>query len=260
MRALWRRYLNGNPEYLAHYYWWAYLAPLGVWFFSHHLVINLILFGQYRRILDTLMQHMHTAPCGRMLQLTCAYGKLTPALAGLTDELHLTDVASIQLKIAGNRLAHQHRCALMARMNAESLAYSTNSFDTVIIFFLLHELPPAARQRALSEALRVLKPGGRLMIAEYGINRNRHPLHRVTTLRRMIERIEPFLHDFQHDNLPAQLQDHATIHGKSLQPADENHIFGGYYRVMLFHAWYIGKTNHNPTAQSVSSKLCKLSV
>ena len=236
MRALWRRYFNGNPEYLAHYYWWAYLAPFGVWFFSHHLVINLILFGQYRRILNTLMRHLHTAPCGRMLQLTCAYGKLTPALAGLTDELHLTDVASIQLKIARNGLAHQHCSALMARMNAESLAYSTNIFDTVVIFFLLHELPSAARQRALSEALRVLKPGGRLLIAEHSIDRNRHPLHRITPLRRIIERLEPFLHDFQHDDLPAQLQSHATKHGKSLQQVDENHLFGGYYRVMMFHA------------------------
>ena len=236
MRALWRRYLNGNPEYLAHYYWWAYLAPFGVWFFSHHIVINLVLFGQYRRILNALLQHLHTAPCGRMLQLTCAYGKLTPALAGLTDELHLTDVASIQLKIAGNGLAHQHRSALMARMNAEPLAYAADSFDTVVIFFLLHELPPAARQRALSEALRVLKPGGRLLIAEYGIDRNRHPLHRIALLRRIIERLEPFLHDFQQEDLPAQLQSCAMKHGRSLQPADEHPLFGGYYRVMMFHA------------------------
>lgn len=236
MRALWRRYLNGNPEYLAHYYWWAYLAPFGVWFFSHHFIINSVLLGQYRRILDALMRYLHTAPCGRMLQLTCAYGKLTPALAGLTDELHLTDVASIQLKIAGTGLARQQRSALMARMNAESLAYAANSFDTVVIFFLLHELPPAARQRTLNEALRVLKPGGRLLIAEYGIDRNRHPLHRLALLRRIIERLEPFLHDFQQDDLPAQLQSCALKHGKSLQLADEQALFGGYYRVMLFHA------------------------
>jgi len=236
VRPLWQRYLNGNPEYLAHYYWWAYLAPFGVWFFSHHFIINLILFGQYRRLLDTLMQHLHTAPCGRMLQLTCAYGKLTPTLAGLTDELHLTDVASIQLKIAGDGLARRHRSALMARMNAESLAYATNSFDTVVIFFLLHELPTAARQRALSEALRVLKPGGRLLIAEYGINCNRHPLHRITPLRWIIEHLEPFLHDFQHEDLPAQLEKHAMKHGKSLQQTSEKELFGGFYRVMTFHA------------------------
>lgn len=236
MRALWRRYLNGNPEYLAHYYWWAYLAPLGVWFFSHHVIINLILFGQYRRILDTLLRQLHQAPCGRMLQLTCAYGELTPALAGLADELHLTDVASIQLKIAENGLAHQHRSALMTRMNAESLAYSGNCFDTVVIFFLLHELPPPARQRVLSEAVRVLKPGGRLLLAEYGINRNQHLLHRITPLRLVIEHLEPFLRDFQQEDLPAQLQDCAARQGKSLQLAEEHSVFDGYYRVMMFHA------------------------
>lgn len=235
MRTLWRRYLNGNPEYLAHYYWWAYLAPIGVWFFSHHLIINAILFGQYRRLLGALMQHLRAAPCGRMLQLACAYGNLTPALAGLTDELHLTDVASIQLKIAGEGLAQQQRGALMTRMNAESLAYASSSFDTMVIFFLLHELPPAARQRALSEAVRVLKPGGRLLIAEYGVNRNRHPLHRITPLRRIIERLEPFLHDFQLEDLPAQLQSCAAEQGKALQQAGETQLFGGYYRVLIFH-------------------------
>ena len=73
-------------------------------------------------------------------------------------------------------------------------------------------------------------------LAEYGIDNNRHPLHRITPLRRIIERLEPFLHDFQHDDLLAQLQSYAIKHGKPLRQTDEKHLFGGYYRVMVFHA------------------------
>ena len=238
MSKRWQHYLDGNPEYLARHYWWAYLSPVGVWFFSHHIIINLILFGQYRRILDALTTRLNTAPCGRMLQLTCAYGELTPTLARLTDELHINDVALIQLRLAQKSLALQHRTAFLARMNAESLCYATDSFDTVVIFFLLHELPAAARQRALSETLRVLKPGGRLLIAEYAMNRaenraknrGRHLMHRAPW-RWILEYLEPFLHDFWHSDLTAQLESYALQQGKTLSHIGTTCVFSDFFRV-----------------------------
>lgn len=235
MPGFWRRYLDGNPEYLVRNYWWAYLSPAGVWFFSHQFIINLILFGHYRTILSALTVRLGQAPCGRMLQLTCAYGELTPALSAFTEELHLNDAAAIQLRLAKNTLSSRGLTARIARMNAEALAYATDSFDTLIVFFLLHELPAAARQRALEEALRVLKPGGRLLLAEYGANRGTHPLHRFLPLRWAMEKLEPFLHDFWHSDLHAQLQECAARKNKPLRLAGETAMFGGFYRVMEYH-------------------------
>lgn len=236
--GLWRRYLDGNPEYLAHYYWWAYLAPRGVWFFDHHLIINLILFGQYRTILDEVMRRYTKLQGTRTLQLTCAYGALTPtlALSANTQELHVMDVASIQLAATQTKLKAVARCATMVRMNAESLAYASDSFDSVIIFFLLHELPVAARERTLHEAIRVLKPGGHLLIAEYGENHGKHLLHRFTPWRWTLEKLEPFLHDFWHSNLDAQLIRLAAQQGKQLHANTETALFGGFYRVMEYRA------------------------
>ncbi len=236
MPSFWRRYLDGNPEYLVRNYWWAYLSPAGVWFFSHHTIINLILFGQYRTILSALTGHLGSTPCKRMLQLTCAYGELTPTLTGLTEELHLNDAAAIQLRLARSALSRRGRTAQMARMNAEYLAYATDSFDTLIIFFLLHELPPAARRRTLEEALRVLKPEGRLLLAEYGTNRGIHPLHRFLPLRWLMERLEPFLRDFRHSDLHGQLQACAACQNKTLRLVGETAVFGGFYRVVEYHA------------------------
>lgn len=236
MRGFWRRYLDGNPEYLVRNYWWAYLSPVGVWFFSHHAIINLILFGQYRPLLSALTERLHRAPCGRMLQLTCAYGELTPTLSSFTEELHLNDVAVVQLQLARRALSKRNRSAQMARMNAESLAYATDSLDTLIVFFLLHELPPAARQRALDEALRVLRPGGRLLLSEYGVNRGIHRLHRFAPLRWAMQRLEPFLRDFWHSDLHAQLHECAARQNKSLQLVGERAVFDGFYRVMEYHA------------------------
>ncbi len=236
MRRLWQRYLDGNPEYLVRNYWWAYLSPVGVWFFSHHFIINLILFGQYRALLSTLIARLGNIPSQRMLQLTCAYGELTPALARHTQELHLNDVANIQLRLAEKALHKQGQVAQMVRMNAESLAYATDSFDTLIIFFLLHELPATARQHVLAESMRVLKPNGRLLLAEYGMNHGSHPLHRFPPFRWTLEKLEPFLQDFWHSDLSAQLQACAAQQNKSLRLVSETAVFGGFYRVMEYHA------------------------
>lgn len=232
----WQRYMEGIPEYLARNYWWAYLSPRGVWFFNHHLIVNLILFGQYRTILNEVMRRYALLENSRTLQLTCAYGSLSPSLAlsKNTRELHVTDIAGIQLSATQTRLQAVSRSATMARMNAELLAYASDSFNTLIIFFLLHELPADARERALSEAIRVLRPGGHLLIAEYGENRAIHALHRCAPWCKIQEKIEPFLRDFRHCDLAAQLATIAARQGKQLHAAPETPIFGGFYRVMEY--------------------------
>jgi ubiquinone/menaquinone biosynthesis C-methylase UbiE len=238
MIEFWRRYRDGAPEYLARNYWWAYLNSAGVWFFDHYFVINSILFGQYRNILDEVIRRYSAMDGACTLQLACAYGSLTPALAQAvnTRELHLLDVAAIQLRAARRKIPPASKPVMYAQINAETLAYSDNSFDAAIIFFLLHELPGEARQRALRETLRVLKPGGCLLIAEYGANRGRHPLHRLAPLRRMLEGLEPFLGDFWHGDLGAQLAACARDSGKALRNNGETEIFGGFYRVVEYRA------------------------
>ena len=231
---LWQRYLAGAPDYLARHYWWAYLSPRGVWFFDHHWIIDLILFGQYRAILDEVMRRYAALPAGRTLQLTCAYGAITPTLASAanTTELHVMDVAQIQLTSAQHKLNAVSRHGNLARMNAEALAYADHSFDTLVIFFLLHELPPVARERTLREVLRVLKPGGTLLIAEYAQNQRQHWMQRFTPWRWVLEKLEPFLHDFWHSDLNAQLTQ--LSENKQLILSSETLIFGGFYRVQEY--------------------------
>lgn len=227
---------TGIPEYLAKHYWWAYLAPRSVWFFDHHLIINFILLGQYRRLLNEVMRHYSTLDRSRTLQLSCAYGSLTPtlALAPNTQELHVIDVASIQLSSAQNKLRAVSRTAQWVRMDAESLAYAPHQFDSVIIFFLLHELPEKARACALSEAIRVLKPGGQLLIAEYGEHHSNLLRFFLSPWCWIQERLEPFLSDFRHQNLTGQLQKQAQTQARQLQLETETLVLGGMFRVIHY--------------------------
>jgi len=231
--GIWRQFLDGLPEYLARHYWWAYLWPGGVWFFDHQPIINAILFGQYHRLsLRALKACMTDRPEGRLLQLTCVYGSLTPSLLKvMDDDLYLMDVADIQLATTRRKLADTEKERLLAvRMNAEYLAYRGDAFATILVFFLLHELPPAARDRTLSEVLRVLQPGGRLVIAEYGAS----PKYYLQWWLWLIPVLEPFLNSFRQQDLAATLNHHAQKHGKQLKQVDEFHCFADFYRVCIF--------------------------
>ncbi|MHB8454439.1 MAG: class I SAM-dependent methyltransferase [Acidiferrobacterales bacterium] len=241
MFARWRRYLAGHPEYLVRHYWWAYLSPLGAWFFDHRPIINAILFGQYARIMQETLRRYCASERGRTLQLASVYGDLTPTLVECTGEhdFHLMDVAAIQLLAARRKLQLKNRALrdldFLARMNAESLAYTSNGFDTVVIYFLLHELPKDARRRTLTETLRVLRPGGRLILAEYGTNANTHLLHRFPPFRWALQAAEPYLGNFWHQDLTALLRECGESVKKQVNFWGETPIFGGFYRVAEYH-------------------------
>jgi ubiquinone/menaquinone biosynthesis C-methylase UbiE len=51
---------------------------------------------------------------------------------------------------------------------AQSLPFEDNSFDLVTSTLFFHHLETEDKQRALQEVLRVLRPGGRLLIADWG--------------------------------------------------------------------------------------------
>jgi len=235
--GLWCRFRDGHPEYLTRHYWWAYLWRWGVWFFDHQPIINAILFGQYKTLsYRALHDCMTNRPAGRLLQLTCAYGSMTPSLLkSMDDELYLMDVAEIQLSATRKKIADTDKNRLLcARMNAERLAYVDDVFATVLIFFLLHELPPDARERSISEAIRVLRPGGRFVITEYEACPEKNLLWRLPLTRYMLQRLEPFLESFWHLDLAAMLDEHAKNQGKVIRQVDEFHCFAGFYRVSVF--------------------------
>lgn len=237
----WKAYArDGIPEYLARHYWWAYLSRNGVRVFDHQPIVSAILFGNYKKLLNATLRLLRGDRIGRTLQLTCAYGSLTPRLAEHVrpEELHVVDVAPIQLDITRRKVANESedsaRLTSFVRMNAESLAYADDSFDTVIIFFLLHELPPEVRQRALAEVVRVLRPGGRLLIAEYGALTGRHLFHKLPLFRWIFGTAEPFLPAFQREDLSASLRERCRTCGKRIVDTLEELKFGAFYRVVQY--------------------------
>ena len=233
---LYKKFLDGVPEYLARYYWWAYLWRGGIWFFDHQPVINAILFGQYDLLLKKTLAQVETRPDAKILQLTCVYGKLTPSLLSNTrNEIHLCDIADGQLQLARRKTLHYPGRCHLARMNAECLAYRNDTFDQVIVFFLFHEMPATARQRAYAEIARVVRPGGSVLITEYAETPQRQWLYRFVPFRFLLGHLEPFLAGFWREDVAEKLTVALGQNGKALDgELGVEHCFADFYRIMRF--------------------------
>lgn len=222
------------PEYLTRYYAWAYVWPISVWFFDHQPIINAILFGNYNRIMANTLRLLDPETAGSTLQIAAVYGKLTPIIARDIDDLHLIDAARIQLDLTKRKVEAIGRSIKLARMHAEALDYDDDRFDNALLFLLLHEMPPGPRRKTLREAVRVVRPGGSLVIAEYGELGNSHLFHRLPPMRRILTIAEPFLDTFWKESLVDVLGQCAAQAGKRIELEEQVDIFGGFYRVMRY--------------------------
>jgi ubiquinone/menaquinone biosynthesis C-methylase UbiE len=222
------------PDYLTRYYAWAYVWPISVWFFDHQPIINAILFGNYNRIMDNTLRLLDPGSTGSTLQIAAVYGKLTPIISRDIDDLHLIDAARIQLDAAERKVRPLGRSINLARMHAEALEYDDDRFDSALLFLLLHEMPPGPRRDTLREAVRVVRRGGHLVIAEYGELGDSHLFHRLPPMRRLLTIAEPFLDPFWKESLIDVLGECAARAGKRVELEEQVDIFRGFYRVMRY--------------------------
>jgi len=219
--------LPAIPQYLQAHYWWAYVHPRAVHFFERQWLVNLILWGNYKRLCNAVLHgYGHHLP-GRTLQIACAYGDLTPRLAtcvATEGALEIVDILPIQLENLASKLPRDLPIKLHC-MDSAALAFADASFDQALLFFLLHEQPQAVREKTLAEALRVVRPGGTLTIVDYA------PPHRLNPLRYfwkpVLDRLEPFARDLFSEEVAAWLPKHGSFTMISKQS-----FFGGMYQML----------------------------
>ena len=213
------------PDYLEDNYWWAYLHPRGVKFFDREWIVNLILFGNMARLRDAALGEFGRRLEGRTLQVACVYGDFSPKLAECIapgGSLDIVDVAPIQLANTRRKLPARAPVTLHQR-NSNNLAFDSGTFEQVIVFFLMHEQPDGARERTLAEAVRVLKPGGKLVLVDY------HRPHRWNPMRYFFRPILDFLEPFAVALWDRELASWLP-EGARLKQATKGTFFGGLYQ------------------------------
>ena len=217
------------PRYLEQVYWWAYVHPKAVHLFEREWLVNLILFGNYGRLRDAALAELGETVQGRTLQVACVYGNLTAKLRerlGEEASLDVVDILPIQLKNLARKLPPDERVALL-QGDSSSLACASASYDQVLLFFLLHEQPEHVRRATLSEAMRVVKPGGRVVIVDYHRPVPLHPLRLLMT--GVFRKLEPYAMDLWDREIEAFLPRRA----KPAAMRQETYYGGLYQKLVL---------------------------
>ena len=217
------------PRYLESVYWWAYVHPRAVALFEREWLVNAILFGNYARLRNHALDALGRNIPGRTLQVACVYGNLTPRLlARLTPDaaLDVVDILPIQLKNLKAKLPADARVTL-TQGDSSSLHLADASVDQVLLFFLLHEQPEAVRRGTLAEAMRVVKPGGKVVIVDYHRPSALHPLRWL--MKGVFRKLEPYAMDLWRNPVESFLPD-----GVAPSVAHKRTWFGGLYQMLVW--------------------------
>jgi ubiquinone/menaquinone biosynthesis C-methylase UbiE len=134
-----------------------------------------------------LLDEMRLRGDERILDLGCGRGAVL-----LLAARHLTTGRAVGVDLwrragqSGNSAEATRRNAIAERVadrvevhtgDITALPFEDNSFDVVVSSLAIHTIPGNAnRERAINEAVRVLRPGGRLMIADLRATRQ-HQAH-----------------------------------------------------------------------------------
>ena len=216
------------PPYLQSTYWWAYLHPNAVRLFERQWLVNLILWGNFAKLRDAALQEMGDVIEGDVLQVACVYGDFTEHLVQrLSPGAHLDviDVAPIQIKNLHAKLKNQRQVAV-SQQDSTALRFADASKDAVVVFFLLHEQPAEVRRKTIAEALRVTRPGGKLIFVDYHRPVARSPFRYLMVP--ILTTLEPFAMDIWRDEISSWLPE-----GAAPARLEKQTYFGGLYQKVV---------------------------
>ncbi len=155
---------------------------------GYNLIVAL-LFGGRRGSLNKALAAASGARAGdRVLDIGCGPGRFAQVLAetvGPQGEVVGVDPSPSMIEYANRHTARQANCRFELAA-AQSLDLPDAAFDVVTSTFAMHHIPPGDRVAAMAHMFRVLRPGGRLLIADV------YPTGRlIPTVVRTLTRIAP---------------------------------------------------------------------
>jgi len=217
------------PDYLQDTYWWAYLHPNSFWFFEREWVVNLILWGNMKKLTNAVLDEMELQPESDVLQVACVYGdfsnRLASHLSQTRSRLSVVDVAPIQIRNIEKKLK-AHDNVSVHHQDSTCMSFPDDSFEETVVFFLLHEQPEDARRKTVAEAVRVTRPGGRVVFVDYHGPRRSNPMRYV--MKPILATLEPYAMDLWREELPAYMPV-----GVKPEQLSSRFYFGGLYQKVV---------------------------
>jgi ubiquinone/menaquinone biosynthesis C-methylase UbiE len=123
---------------------------------------------------SALIREAHVSAGHRVLDLGCGTGTLLLMLARACSTLELSGVDGDPeiLRIAAEKASTAGVGLELREAFAVDLPFADRTFDRVMSTLVFHHLTTIDKVRALNEAHRVLRPGGMLLVADWGQPQN----------------------------------------------------------------------------------------
>ena len=145
------------------------------WAAEYDFFMNLLGMGTNRANSRMVVELAGIQPGERVLDVGCGTGRLTltaRAYTGPSGAVYGIDAAPEMIEVARKNAERSTLNVVFDVGLIEDLPFQEASFDAVINRLVIHHLPNDLKHKGFAEILRVLKPGGRLLIADFTPPRN----------------------------------------------------------------------------------------
>lgn len=148
---------------------WRY--DLGGW-----LIDTFLFRGQWQGLRLRTATLAQLQPGEQVLDVGCGTGTLALDIqrrVGATGRVYGIDPSTQQIARARSKAARRGLPVDFQIGVIEHLAFDDQSLDVVVSTIMMHHLPASIKRQGLAEITRVLKPGGRLVIADFSPKKER---------------------------------------------------------------------------------------
>lgn len=133
--------------------------------------------GQWRELRRRTITLARIQAGERVLDVGCGTGTLALEVARRVGNARLIagiDPGTQQIANAKAKASRRHEPIDFQVGVIEQIPFPDQTFDAVFSTLMMHHLPASLKRQGLAEIARVLKPGGRLIIADFTRKQDRH--------------------------------------------------------------------------------------
>lgn len=149
-------------------------APRGIVLHSAHfydVLVRVLTLGREGALREKMIGLARLEPGEAVLDVGCGTGTLAIAAkrrVGPTGKVYGIDASPEMIARAGKKAGKTGLGIDFRNASIEALPFQDAQFDVVLSTLMLHHLPRQVRENGLREIRRVLKPGGRVLVVDFG--------------------------------------------------------------------------------------------